>query len=67
MNDEENGYGCEPVYAVVDDSDDFQDYAYKNGTLVEDGVLIGFEILNPRTGEWELKLFNDIKFASRKR
>jgi hypothetical protein len=43
---------------------EFQDYVFsKTGEQVTTGTPIGCEVFNPRTKEWELKLFSDIRFG----
>lgn len=51
------------VEAETSDDDEFQVYYYLSGKRVEQGVIVGIEILNPRTNKWELKLLNDIRFG----
>jgi len=42
---------------------DFQEYVFSDGRRVKAGTTIGCEMFNPRTKEWELHLFRDIKFS----
>jgi hypothetical protein len=57
-------YDKEPTIIEAEEGDDFQEYIFDNGEKVDRGTPIGVEIYNPRTEEWELHLFEDIKFRN---
>jgi hypothetical protein len=43
--------------------EDFQEYKFKDGSIVPHETLVGFEVQNPRTKEWELHLLDDVFFS----